>query len=110
MIRNLTKKTVIASHPRQAVSLRERAFGMIGKDFSSFDGMIFASCNAIHSFFMSFPIDVIFADKEKKVLKKVESFPPWRPYAGAGKAYWTIELPPGTLQKAQVQKGDELDF
>lgn len=110
MIRNLTRDSLVAALPRQASSFRERLFGLIGQDFSTFDAMIFSSCNAIHTFFMGYPIDVIFADRDKKVLKTVEKFPPFRPYAGTIKAYWTIELPSGALAKSGTQQGDILDF
>lgn len=110
MVRNLTKECVLAVREKHAGSFPERLRGLIGHDFSSFDAMLFASCNAIHTFFMAFPIDVIFADREKKVRKTVKNFPPNRLYAGCSGAFWTIELPQGTLEKTGTGIGDVLDF
>ena len=111
MIRNLTKNTIIAGNTRNAVSFRDRLCGLIGRQFGpELEGMIFSSCNAIHTVFMGFPIDVIFADREKKVLKQLEFFPPFRLFLGCRKACWTLELPAGTLRKSGTAPGDILDF
>src|SRR5262245_10071395 len=40
--------------------------------------MIIAPTNAIHTFFMKFPIDVLFVAKDGRVLKIRHAVPPWR--------------------------------
>ncbi|MGC4027964.1 MAG: DUF192 domain-containing protein [Steroidobacteraceae bacterium] len=35
-------------------------------------------CSAIHTFGMTFPIDVLFCDADGRIVKIVERIPPWR--------------------------------
>ena len=108
---NLTRQTIPARNARYAAGFRERLTGLIGKRFSdSMDGMVFDRCNAIHTFFMRYPIDVIFADEKYHVLKTVPSFPPWRPCLACKKAFYVIELPAGTIESTATQPGDQLDL
>ena len=111
VILNLTRETMPARNAHPATGFWERLAGLIGKRFSSeFDGMVFDRCNAIHTFFMRYPIDVIFADSHYKVLKTSAAFPPWRPCLACGGAYYVIELPAGTLAATGTEAGDQLDL
>lgn len=111
VILNLTKQSAPARNARYASSFGDRLAGLIGKRFSSaMDGMVFDRCNAIHTFFMGYPIDVIFADEKYQVLKTVPAFPAWRPFLSCRKAYYVIELPAGTLEMTDTTVGDQLDL
>ena len=56
----------------------ERSRGLIGtRDLASDEGMLIEKCNAIHTFFMSFPIDAIFLDAENRVVRTVRNIRPW---------------------------------
>ena len=64
---------------RVARSFAERAKGLIGtKDLPDGEGMLILKCNAIHTWFMSFPIDATFLDKNDQVVKIVRNIRPWR--------------------------------
>ena len=64
---------------RVARSFAERAKGLIGtKDLLDGEGMLILGCNAVHTFFMSFPIDVTFLDREDRVVRVVRNVRPWR--------------------------------
>ncbi len=71
-------------------------------------GLWIKRCNAIHTFFMNFPIDVIFVDKNLKVKKCIEAIAPnkivW-PIFGASSV---IELKNGFLKENKTQVGDQL--
>ena len=110
MIINLTKKKVLSSQTVHAVSFRTRARGMIGRRFENFDAMVFPRCNAVHTFFMSQPIDILVADKENKVLKTVSSVPPWKCCIRCPGAVQTVEFPAGSLEAAGTEQGDLLDL
>ncbi|PLS81372.1 MAG: hypothetical protein CYG59_05925, partial [Chloroflexi bacterium] len=60
------------------------------------------------TFWMRFPIDVVFVDRQDRVVGLVEAMPPNRPFAGARRARRTIELPAGTIARTQTQAGDTL--
>ena len=83
---------------RVARSFRERAKGLIGtKSLPDGEGMLILHCNAVHTFFMSFPIDVTFLDRHDRVVKTVCGVKPWRPLVWGGwrasKALETMSRP-----------------
>lgn len=77
-----------------AKTFLQRTKGLIGtKDMKDDEGMLIEKCNAIHTFFMSFPIDAYFLDKKGKVVKTVKNINPWRPLVFGGfKAACVIEI------------------
>ena len=111
VILNLTRQSIPARNAHYAVRFRDRLRGLIGRRFSaSMDGMVLDRCNAIHTFFMEYPIDVIFADAKYRVLKTVSAFPAWRPFLMCREAFYVIELPSGTLAVTSTAAGDQLDL
>ena len=111
VILNLTRQSIPARNAFYASRFGDRLSGLISKRFSSaMDGMVFDRCNAIHTFFMRYPIDVIFADEKYQVLKTIPAFPPWRPFLACKKACYVIELPAGTLESTATEVGDQLDL
>jgi uncharacterized membrane protein (UPF0127 family) len=71
------------------------------------EGMVFERTGSIHMFFMRVPLDVLFCDRELRVLKVVQELKPWRT-AGARGATVTIELAAGAA--AGVEIGDRLEL
>ena len=68
-----------------AETFLERARGLIGRrSLSSGRGMLITRCNAVHTFFMRFPIDVTFYDRRGKAVKTVRGVRPWRPLVWGG--------------------------
>ena len=112
MIRNLTRKTVLSYRTFQATSFGDRLRGMIGRPFdqAGFDAMVFPSCSAIHTFFMTFPIDVVFLGTENTVLKTYPDCRPWCPAVRCRGAQSVIELPAGALAHTGTMPGDKLDL
>jgi uncharacterized membrane protein (UPF0127 family) len=70
------------------------------------EGLLLMPAPSIHTAFMRFSIDVVFLDRELKVLKLVKALAPWRT-AGA-RAHSTLELASGEVDRRGVQVGDEL--
>jgi len=57
----------------------ERARGLIGRPApAAGHGLLIPKCNAIHTWFMRYPIDATFLDAEGKVVRKVKDIRPWR--------------------------------
>jgi len=65
--------------------------------------------SAIHMFFMRFPLDIIFADAEKKIVDMV-SIEPWKTYTPKAPAKYVIEMKKGTINNFNLELGDKLDF
>jgi uncharacterized membrane protein (UPF0127 family) len=99
---------VIASRLITAFDSETRRTGLLRHDgFPPGSAMIIAPTNAIHTLFMKFPIDALFAAKDGRVLKARVALPPWRMAAAWG-AHAVIELPSHTLADADVKAGDRV--
>lgn len=60
--------------------------------------------------FVFFPIDVLFLDKERKVVELKEDFLPFRFYFPAKKAQYIIEAPRTTIAGSKTSIGDIITF
>jgi uncharacterized protein len=107
-LRNERNGQVVARTIIPAFESSARRKGLLGRD-SLADGsaMIIAPTNAIHTFWMRFPIDVLFVRRDGFVVKVHERLAPWRAAVGP-RAYAVIELPAGTLRRGDVKVGDGL--
>ncbi len=64
----------------------------------------------LHMFFVIFPIDVLFINKNKKVVDLKESFRPFTFYTPKAKAKYVVELPKGTIKKSKTKLNDIVSF
>jgi len=67
------------------------------------------SGSAIHMFFVRFPLDIIFADSDKKVVDVI-SIDPWKTHTPKKPARYVIEMEKGTIKSSGTEIGDELNF
>ena len=65
---------------------------------------------SLHMLFVFYPIDVLFLDKNKKVVEVKESFKPFRFYIPKNKAKYVVELPYGIIKKTKTEIGDTISF
>ena len=87
----------------------QRLKGLIGKkDLKKDEALFIPKCPSIHTFFMSFPIDVIFMDEDFKIVSMFEELPPNRMVFGGLKSRSTLELKQGQIGNLNLKKGDEL--
>lgn len=58
----------------------KRLRGLIGRksDECADDVFLFPKCSSVHTFFMTHALDIVFADKEGRVLLSLEEVPPCR--------------------------------
>ena len=97
---------VIATTPTAAVDSATRRTGLLKHDsMPAGFALIIAPCNAVHTFGMRFPIDLIFVSRDGTVLKVCHAVPRRR-MAGAWGAFATIELAAGALIQTPTQPGD----
>jgi len=65
---------------------------------------------AIHSLFVFFPFDIIWLDKEKKIVG-MKTVGPWRLFESPKeKAKYFIELPAGSIERTKVKIGDRINL
>jgi uncharacterized membrane protein (UPF0127 family) len=106
---NISRSTALADKTEIAQTIFTRAKGLLGrKGLENGQALIIKDCNSIHTFFMRFPIDVVFVDRNDYVLRVVENIKPFRLSPVAWRASCTIELPVGVVKSSQTQKGDRL--
>ena len=72
-------------------------------------GLWIVPCESVHTFFMKFPIDLVYVDKKKRVKKVRHAVPPWR-LSACLTAHSVLELPAGTAEKTGTRPGDELQI
>ena len=64
----------------------------------------------VHTFFVFFPIDLVYLDKDKKVLELEEDLSPWRIYSPDVEASYLVELPAGKVDESGIEIGNELQI
>ena len=85
-----------------------RMRGLLGRNgLEPGGGMLIDSSPSVHMFFMRFPIDVVFLDRDWKVVGVKHGLRPWR-VAGARRAVAALELPAGAAAASGVREGDVL--
>lgn len=110
-IENLTKGTTLSFNCEIANSFWKRFMGLMGKDnLPQGNGLVIVPCNSIHMFFMKFPLDIVFIDKNNIVVYVIENIKPWRASKIIRKAHSVIELPVGTIKSSQTYVGDQLEI
>jgi uncharacterized protein len=84
-----------------------RRRGLLGRDgLPAGAALILAPCCAIHTFFMRFPIDVLFVTRDGGVLR-ASTIRSWRIGVSA-RAFAAIELPAGVIERSGTGAGDRL--
>ena len=103
----LERGPVVCERGVLATSLWSRTKGLLGRSGMADDEGLWIPTSSIHMFGMRFPIDVIYANGEGRVLKLVRRIRPWRASFCFG-AKVALELPVGAIDRCGVQIGDHL--
>src|ERR1035441_5840327 len=105
-VSNLTRQTVLATRMELADSAPKRNRGLLGRgSLAPGEGLWIVPCESIHTFFMQFPIDLVYLDRERRIKKLRSEVPPWR-ISVCLTAHSILELPAGTICSTQTQAGD----
>jgi uncharacterized protein len=90
--------------------LVSRMRGLLGRsDLPQGEGVLLRPAGSIHTFFMRFPIDVVFLNEEHVVVKVVHRLQPWRA-AGVKGARSVLELAAGEAEARGIEVGSALQF
>jgi len=112
-----TCRVVIADNNRSlldaaevALSSYEKLRGLLGRSgLPPGEGLLLPGCNSVHTFFMRFPIDVVYLTAENAVIKIVEHMKPFRlSFCLRGKA--VLEMPAGWAAKCGLRVGHSVRF
>tara|TARA_Y100000310_G_scaffold331047_1_gene403917 strand:- start:1435 stop:1773 length:339 start_codon:yes stop_codon:yes gene_type:complete len=112
MLNNKTKNRTITNKVKYCKNFVTKGFGLMfkGKNFNPYI-FIFNKEKIIplHMWFVFFPIDVLFLDKDKKVVEIVEGLKSFGFYKPKKKAKYIIELRVGSV-KDNFDIGDVVEF
>ena len=87
-----------------------RLRGLLGRrELGRDEGLLLRPASAIHMWFMRFPIDAVFLDRELTVVGIAPHLKPWRAAARRG-ARAVLELPAGECERRGLSPGDRLVF
>ncbi|MGZ3787109.1 MAG: DUF192 domain-containing protein [Bacteriovorax sp.] len=100
---------IICNRMKMATHLFERMKGlMFSTELPSCDGFLISPCNSIHTFFMLYSLDLLFLDRNFKVIKVLYDVSPWRMTWIYFKSHQVLEMKAGSLNK-NVKSGDQLE-
>ena len=71
MVKTLVYESEIIAQIFIADTFIKRFLGYMFRKEPHHEGILIKPCNSIHTFFMRFPIDVLFIDENMKVVKKI---------------------------------------
>ena len=107
LINDRTRR-VVADVVELAETRKTRRRGLLGREsLQEGAALMIVPCVAIHTAFMRFAIDVVFINKDGRVVRTVLRMEPWR-IAAAWRARAVIELPAGHLESSPMKIGDRL--
>jgi uncharacterized membrane protein (UPF0127 family) len=107
-ITNPARQTILATYAERASTASSRNKGLLGRmSLEAGEGLWIIPSQGVHTFWMRFPIDLVYIDQKNRVKKVYASVRPWR-LALCLSAHSVIELPAGTIVATRTQVGDLL--
>lgn len=104
---NSTKNNTIADKVKIADNFITRTFGLIPrKSISDDEALVIKPCCSVHTFFMKFPIDILFVDRKNKIIALYENIPKNKILPVHWKAMYVIELKSEQISDKNIEKFD----
>ena len=112
MIRNNTKNTLIARDYKKCRSILSKTFGLMLKNQISPLLFIFKreKIIPIHTLLVKKPIDLVYLDRQMKVVDLKTNLLPYRFYTPKARAMYVLELPAGFISKSRTSMSDLVNF
>jgi uncharacterized membrane protein (UPF0127 family) len=86
-----------------------RMRGLLGRaSLPPGQGLLMPHTPSVHMFFMRFPIDVVFLDREQRITRIAHDLRPWRIASGGRGAKSALELSAGAAAEAALAPGAKL--
>ena len=109
VIKDGTKGSVVCTQGVLANTFRTRLFGLLGrKGLKQGAGLLIKPSSGVHTFGMSFPIDIVTLDRDYRVLGVFENTGPWTIRGLSLKTRSVLELPAGRIHECNIEPGDTL--
>ena len=104
MVKNLVYNLEIIAEVFIADNFTKRFLGFMFRKKPHYEAILIKPCNSIHTFFMKFPIDVLFIDENMEVLKKIDGLKPGKVIIPQKKCKMVIEGKAGIFKNVKVGK------
>lgn len=106
---NQTRNLPLITQGRVANTFWLRLRGLLGaKPLEQGEGLVLVGEKSIHTLFMSFPIDVIYVDKQEQVIRIDANMVPYRLGPFLARSAYVLEMPVGTITRTATAVGDQL--
>jgi uncharacterized protein len=94
-----------------ATTLFSRARGLLGRrELPAGEGLLIRPCRGVHTFLMKFPIDLVFLDRDNRIVATVENLRPQRLTKLLPRARAVLELPAGTIAASGSVAGNRVEI
>lgn len=108
---NQTRNVFLVSQGRVANTFWLRLRGLLGvASLQQEEGLILVGEKSIHTLFMKFPLDVVYVDKNHKVVRADINMMPYRLGPFVVQSAYVVEMPVGTIANTATEVGDQLKF
>jgi len=109
-VTNQTRGRMLAERADIADTSAKRRTGLLKHTgLAPGEGLWIVPCEGVHTFAMKFPIDVVFLNRKRKILK-IRPNMVRRRIALSLMAHSVLELPVGTLEQTGTVRGDQLEL
>jgi hypothetical protein len=103
------KAVTVGSRIGLADTSLSRLFGLLGKrGLEPGSGILICPSSSVHTFGMTFPIDVVALDRDLRVLNLWRRLRPFRVTTISLRTHSVLELAPGQIDQCGIEKGDQL--
>jgi uncharacterized membrane protein (UPF0127 family) len=110
-VRDATQGRIVIDNLEVADSRQARNKGLIGHvPLRHGEALLIRPCRWIHTFRMSYPIDVLYCDRRDRVVASSERLRPGRidrPVLGAS---YVLELAAGSIESSGIRVGHQLEL
>jgi uncharacterized protein len=111
IVANKDRGTSLGEAIEVAMTSAQRVKGLLGREcLADGQGLLFKGTSSLHTFFMQFPIDILYIDKKGKVLKTANGVKPFKLVMAPFRAHYALELPAGAIAKSSTRVGDHVRF
>ena len=109
IIVNASNSTTVCTQGIMANTFRTRLFGLLGqKSLSQDEGLLISPSSGVHTFGMSFPIDIVALDSNNCVIGAFRNVGPRAIRGLSLKTRSVLELPAGQIQACDIDLGHQL--
>jgi uncharacterized protein len=99
----------LATHLRVADGMFSRMRGLLGApEPQPAEGLLLVPCSGVHMFGMRYALDVVFLDRDNRVVRLAPKLRPQRMIPWVRHAHQALELPVGAIEASDTRVGDTI--